>query len=147
MKEERVPSWQRKSGKATSCRGISLRNAGRWQRGFPVTILRFLSQMLSHARWQLQLNGLANRFLPFTHTHTHTHTHQHTHTHKDINWPPMQHQTCPKQSTLSMEYYFVIHYAQHWICIIWCSIMPGIYLFPTSHHALGVNFIMLSLIV
>lgn len=59
-----LPSSQRKSGSATSCRGISLRKAGRWQRGFPVTILRFLNQPLSHASLQLQLNGLASRFLP-----------------------------------------------------------------------------------
>lgn len=57
------PSSQRKSGRATSCRGISFRNPGRWQRGLPVTIFLLLSQSPSQASWQSQLKELANRLL------------------------------------------------------------------------------------
>lgn len=58
-----LPSSHLKSGKATSCRGICRRKSGFWQRGFPVTIFLFRSQSPSQASWQLQLNGLARRFL------------------------------------------------------------------------------------
>lgn len=58
-----VPSSQRKSGTATSCRGISRRKAGLWQRGFPVTMRRLRSHAPNQDRRQSQLNGLARRFL------------------------------------------------------------------------------------
>lgn len=59
-----LPSSHRKSGRATSCSGISFRKAGRWQRGLPVTILRVLSQSPSHASRQSQLKEFASKFLP-----------------------------------------------------------------------------------
>lgn len=58
-----IPSSQRKSGTATSCSGISLRKAGPWQRGFPVTIRLLLSHAPNQERRQSQLKGLARRFL------------------------------------------------------------------------------------
>lgn len=63
MDAHTLPSSHLKSGKATSCRGICRRKSGFWQRGFPVTIFLFRSQSPSQASWQLQLNGLARRFL------------------------------------------------------------------------------------
>lgn len=58
-----LPSSQRKSGRATSCRGISFRKPGRWQRGLPVTIFLLLSQSPSQASRQSQLKELAKRLL------------------------------------------------------------------------------------
>lgn len=58
-----LPSSQRKSGRATSCSGISFRNPGRWQRGLPVTIFRLRSQSPSQARRQSQLKEFAKRLL------------------------------------------------------------------------------------
>lgn len=57
------PSSHLKSGKATSCRGICRRKSGFWHRGLPVTIFLRRSQSPSQASWQLQLKGLARRFL------------------------------------------------------------------------------------
>lgn len=57
------PSSQRKSGRATSCRGISFRKPGRWQRGLPVTIFLLLNQSPSQASRQSQLKELAKRLL------------------------------------------------------------------------------------
>lgn len=58
-----LPSSHLKSGKATSWSGICRRKSGFWQRGFPVTIFLLRSQSPSQASWQLQLKGLASRFL------------------------------------------------------------------------------------
>lgn len=58
-----LPSSHLKSGAATSCRGICRKKSGFWHRGFPVTIFLLRSQSPSHASWQLQLKGLARRFL------------------------------------------------------------------------------------
>uniref|UniRef100_A0A8C7YQ23 Uncharacterized protein n=1 Tax=Oryzias sinensis TaxID=183150 RepID=A0A8C7YQ23_9TELE len=58
-----LPSSQRKSGRATSCRGISFRKAGRWQRGLPVTIFLLLSQSPSQASRQSQLKEFAKSLL------------------------------------------------------------------------------------
>lgn len=58
-----LPSSQRKSGVATSCRGISRKKAGLWQRGFPVTMRRLRSHEPNQERRQSQLNGLDSRFL------------------------------------------------------------------------------------
>lgn len=58
-----LPSSHLKSGKATSCRGICRKKSGLWHLGFPVTIFLFRSQSPSQASWQLQLKGLARRFL------------------------------------------------------------------------------------
>lgn len=58
-----LPSLQRKSGMATSCRGISRRKAGLWQRGFPVTMRRLRSHEPNQERRQSQLKGLDSRFL------------------------------------------------------------------------------------
>ena len=48
---------------ATSWMGISFRKYGVWHRGLPVTMRFLRSHSPSQARWQLQLNGLASRFL------------------------------------------------------------------------------------
>lgn len=77
-----LPSSQRKSGRATSCSGISFRKPGRRQRGLPVTIFRLRSQSPSQARRQSQLKEFAKRLLLLesgrkvvkTHTLTHTHS-------------------------------------------------------------------------
>lgn len=58
-----LPSSHLKSGKATSWSGICRRKSGFWHRGFPVTIFLLRSQSPSQASWQLQLKGLASRFL------------------------------------------------------------------------------------
>lgn len=58
-----LPSSQVKSWMATSCIGISLRKYGFWHRGLPVTIRFFRNHSPNHAKWQLQLKGLAKRFL------------------------------------------------------------------------------------
>lgn len=63
MNMRNSPSSQRKSGTATSCRGISRRKAGPWQRGFPVTIRLLRSHAPNQDRRQSQLKGLARRFL------------------------------------------------------------------------------------
>ena len=43
--------------------GISLRNAGFWQRGFPLTTRVFFSHWPSQDRWQSHTNGLDSRLL------------------------------------------------------------------------------------
>lgn len=58
-----LPSSHLKSGKATSWSGICRRKLGFWHRGLPVTIFLLRSQSPSQASWQLQLKGLARRFL------------------------------------------------------------------------------------
>lgn len=59
----KLPSSHLKSGKATSWSGICRRKSGFWHRGFPVTIFLLRNQSPSQASWQLQLKGLASRFL------------------------------------------------------------------------------------
>lgn len=46
-----------------SCSGRSLRRAGDWQRGLPVTMSLRRSHSDSQRRWQLQCRGFPSRFL------------------------------------------------------------------------------------
>lgn len=57
-----LPS-QVKSWTSTSWIGISFKKKGFKQRGFPLTILFFLSHFPSQAKWQLQLKELASKLL------------------------------------------------------------------------------------
>lgn len=52
-----------KSWTSTSWIGISFKKKGFKQRGFPLTILFFLSHFPSQAKWQLQLKELASKLL------------------------------------------------------------------------------------